>query len=294
MVRAVLDSFSPRLPGCGIAVIVVLALASGDALAKKPKKNKGEDTGPKIGWQNTGSGQCWVAPDFSKMPEGTKRMAWQETRDAIVSQWRGERGDGVSLNSQHVDSLETILLADADRIESVAKENFDQCKAAMTGGGNEAWESWLVSVAGKLTEGECPYPPLDYTAFNYLSVNAEWQNSLYVCKGDHIYVHGTDGDYFQLQQGGPWINVAGDPSAPLGSELPCNIEGCVRGQLIMRFTSDSGVSSIVPIGIEKDYVVPEHGRIEVMINDDSLADNKFKVEKGLEHHTGIEVKPAGK
>ncbi|MEQ1569810.1 MAG: hypothetical protein ABMA64_29510 [Myxococcota bacterium] len=272
----------------------VMLVVSATAHAKKPKK---EPSGPIVGWHREASwtADCWYPPDFSTMAEGVKRMAWQESRDAIVGQWRGDRNDGVQLNDNHVENLETILLSKAERIESVAKDNLAQCQAAVAvGGSNSAWDSWLVAVAGKLTEGECPYPPLDYTAFNYLSVNSDWQNALYACRGDKVVVHGTDGDYFQLQQGGPWINVAGDPAAPLAPSLPCNTEGCVRGQLVMRFTSDSGSTQVIPIGISTEFLVPDHGRIEVMINDDSLADNKFKVEKGLEHHTGIEVKPAGK
>lgn len=280
-----------------LAAAVLLALFSfvSTADAKKPKKQKGPD-GPVVGWQQEGGwpGACWHPPDFSTFAEGPKRMAWQETRNAIMSQWRGERGDGVKLADQAVTDLETVMLAEADRVEVVARENLEQCKAAMSGGGDTtAWDKWVVEIAGRLTQGECPYPPLDYTAFNYLNVNAAWQNRLPVCKGDRIVVHGTEADYYQLEPGGTYINVAGDPAQPATSTLPCNVEGCVKGQLIMKFTSDSHVSQVIPVGISTEFLVPEHGQIEVMINDDNLSDNKFKVESGLEHHTGIEIKPAG-
>jgi len=274
-------------------VLVPLLLIGGPASAKKPKPS----AAPVVGWHREGgwTADCWYPPDFSKLPEGNKRMAWQETRDAIVGQWRGERNDGISLTSSHVDGLETVLLAKADRIEAVAKDNLEQCKAAVApGGSSSAWESWLVKEAQGLTEGECPYPPLDYTAFNYLSINNEWQNALPVCKGNKIIIHGTDADYYQIEPGGAFINVAGDPKGKVTEAMPCNIEGCVRGALIMRFTSDSGVSQVIPIGLSAEFLVPEHGHIDVMINDDNLADNKYKIEKGMEHHTGIEVKPAGK
>ncbi|MEQ1501731.1 MAG: hypothetical protein ABMB14_05845 [Myxococcota bacterium] len=271
------------------ALVILAVVGSADAYAKKNKA----PPAPTVGWVPTGTGQCWVPPDFSGMAEGPKRVAWNETRDAIVGQWRGERNDGISMNTQHVENLETVVLSKPDRVETVAKENLEQCKAAMTGGGAGPWEQWVIEIAGRLTVGECPYPPMDYTLFNYLSVNADWQIPVNVCRGDKIVVHGTDGDYYQLQSGGPWLNVAGDPAQPATASLPCNIEGCFRGQLVMRFTSDSHVQQIIPIGISTEFVVPEHGRVEVMINDDSLEDNKFKVEKGLEHHTGIEIKPAG-
>jgi len=275
-----------------VAVLVPLLLIGGSASAKKPKPS----ATPVVGWHRDAgwTADCWYPPDFSKMPEGDKRVAWQQTRDAIVGQWRGERNDGISLSGNHVDNLETDLLAKADRIEVVAKDNLEQCKLAVApGGSTSAWDSWIVSESGKLTEGECPYPPLDYTAFNYLSINNEWQNALPVCKNDHIVVHGTDADYYQIEPGGPYINVAGDPNSKLTSGLPCNTEGCVKGELLLRFRGDDGGTQIVPIGLAAEFMVPNHGHIDVMINDDNLADNKYKVEKGMEHHTGIEVKPVG-
>jgi hypothetical protein len=279
----------------GSLLALSLLAPSGDALAKKPKKPK-EPAGPLVGWHKeaTWKGECYYPPDFSTMSEGAKRMAWQEARDAIVAQWRGTRGDGISMTEQHIENLETVMLAEADRIEKVAQENLEQCKAVMAGSSDvSSWEQWVIGIAGKLTEGECPYRPMDYKLYNYLSVNTDWQSPVQVCAGDHIVIHGTDGDYFQLQKGGPWLNVAGDSSQPATASLPCNIEGCLRGQLIMRYTSDSHVTQIIPVGIEVEFRVPEHGRIEVMINDDSFEDNAFKVEKGLEHHTGIEIRPVG-
>ena len=59
----------------------------------------------------------------------------------------------------------------------------------------------------------------------------------------------------------------------------------------MRFTSESGVQQILPVGESREFLVPEHGRVDVMINDDSMSDNLWKVEHGVEHHTGIEYKP---
>jgi hypothetical protein len=274
-----------------LAAMALLAFTT-DADAKKPKG----PSGPVVGWhQEAGwTGACWYPQDFSVLAEGPKRVAWQETRDAILAQWRGERGDGVTLREQAVTDLETVMLSKTERVETVARENLEQCKTAMSSGGDTtAWEKWLIEIAGRLTQGECPYAPLDYTAFNYLNINMAWQNRLPVCRGDKIVVHGTEGDYYQIQAGGPFINVAGDPAQKATSTLPCNIEGCLKGQLVMKFTSDSHVSQVIPVGIGVEFLAPEHGQIEVMINDDDLTDNKFKVEKGLEHHTGIEVKPAG-
>src|SRR5687767_4108457 len=90
-------------------LVLPLLVPTNDALAGK-KKKKG-NAAPLVGWhkEEGWSGECYHPPDFSPMGAGDKRQAWQTTRDAIVAQWRGERGDGVSMNTQHVDNLETVL-----------------------------------------------------------------------------------------------------------------------------------------------------------------------------------------
>jgi hypothetical protein len=274
-----------------LTVLGLAAVASDAALAGK-KKGK-EPAAPAVGWQPAGAagGQCWHPPDFAALPEGPKRMAWQETRDQMLSQWRGERGDGVKFEDKLVENVETVLLAKADRIEQVSKDNLAQCEAAMKGGSVATWEAWANTLVGNLTVGECPTPPMDYTMYDYLSINHDWHIPVSVCKGDLITVHGTTADYFQLTKGGPWLNVTGDASDTSTSGLPCNIEGCVRGMLIMRFTGESGVQQILPVGETREFLAPEHGRVDVMINDDSMSDNVWKVDRGVEHHTGIEYKP---
>jgi hypothetical protein len=272
--------------------LLALAVAASDAAFAGKKKSR-EQAAPKVGWQPAGAagGQCWHPPDFSSMPEGTKRMAWQETRDAMLSQWRGERGDGVKFEDKVVENVETTLLAKADRIEQVSKDNLAQCEEFMKGGTVATWQTWAAGLTGSLTAGECPTPPMDYTMYDYLSINHDWHIPVQVCKGDLFTVHGTTADYFQLSKGGPWINVEGDKSDASVAGLPCNIEGCYRGMLIMRFTGESGVQQILPVGETREFLAPEHGRVDVMINDDSMSDNVWKVDRGVEHHTGIEYKP---
>jgi hypothetical protein len=51
--------------------------------------------------------------------------------------------------------------------------------------------------------------------------------------------------------------------------------------------------TVLPVGEERIYEVPEHGKIEVMINDTSYFDNIFKIEGGMQHHTSIEYYPLG-
>src|SRR5690606_38817958 len=171
---------------------------------------------------------------------GPRRMAWQEAREAIMSQWQGGKGDGVKFDEKAITNVETALLSRPERIEQVAAENLALCKKAMAGQGAGEWERWLVGLTGKLTAGECPTPPMDFTLFDYLSISADWHIPVHVCKDDHVRIEASAGDFFKLSDDGPWINVEGDKSQPATGDLPCTTEGCFKGQLIMRFTAQSG------------------------------------------------------
>ena len=262
------------------------------AEAGKKKKKKDEPLEP--GWhrQDDWMGDCYFPPDWSTMTSGQKRMAWQTTRDQIIQQWKGNRDDGISFDERAIESAETAMLAEADRIEGVAAENYELCKAAMSGKGGASWGDWVMKLNAKLTEGECPSPKMSYKLYDYLSINDEWHIPVQVCKGDKVKVHATDADYFQLSEDGEWFNALGDPSDPASGDMPCTIEGCNRGTLIMRFTAVNGIEKVMPVGLDLTFTAPDHGRLEVMINDDSLSDNKWKIEGGIEHHTGIEYRPA--
>jgi hypothetical protein len=270
--------------------VVALVLVSA-AEAKKPA--------PVVvptGWVPVGTagGQCYNPPDFAALGPGDRRLAWNNVRNEMMSQWRGEKGDGFSIDEKVVTDVETALLAKAERVEQVAKDNYAACKKAFEGGGTGEWQRWLVGLPGQLTAGECTTPPLDYTLFDYLSINSGWQINAGVCKGDHFKVQGSPQDYYQIVPNGPWINVEGDASGRPESGSPCTTEECKPGQLVMKFVGASGVETIYAVGLMREFTAPEHGKISVMVNDANLSDNKYKVEGRLEHHTSIEYGPASK
>jgi hypothetical protein len=280
-----------------LSSFVVLTLVLIPIGAEAGKKKKKADEPPPVGWQTQEgwAGSCYYPPDFPAMTSSQRRMAWQTTRNEIMAQWQGQKGDGVTFNDKAVVNLETALLGKPERIEAVAKDNLEQCLAAMKKSSFDAWGTWLTGETGRLTVGECPYAPLDYTLFDYLSIHDDWQIPANVCKDDYIKLKGSSMDYFKLEKGGPWINVDGDTARPAsGPELPCNVEGCFVGQLVMRFTGDDGVKTVVPIGTGADFMVPSHGKIQVMINVSEFEDNVWKVEGGLEHHSSIEYAPVKK
>ena len=62
--------------------------------------------------------------------------------------------------------------------------------------------------------------------------------------------------------------------------------------LVLRFVDYDGVETILPLGEGMEWNAPNHGVISVRINDMTFYDNKYKVESGLQHHTGVTYAPA--
>ncbi|MBX2799380.1 MAG: hypothetical protein KTR31_17020 [Myxococcales bacterium] len=277
-----------------LALLLLPGLAEAGKKNKK-KKNKGkQDAGPKIGWVAVGEngGSCYFPPDFAGLATGPKRMEWQNTRNAIMGQWRGEKGDGVAFDDKVIVNMENVLLGEPALIEAVATENAAECEKAMSGGGVDAWEAWLKATPGRLTAGQCPTPPMDFTLYDYLSINHDWQIPVSVCKGDHVNIHASATDYYRLDKDGDYINADGAAEGSVAG-LPCDTEMCRPGMLIMRFRGEGGMSQILPVGLDLNFRVPSHGTIDVMINDASMSDNDWKTVRGIQHHTSIEYSPAG-
>ena len=144
-----------------------------------------------------------------------------------------------------------------------------------------------------LTDGEC-YTHFVDTVFDYLNITTEFENSFPLCEGNVIKISGSTRDQYRITDDGPWINVEGDPnSASLGKEnLPCNMENCYDGMLIMKFTSSDGKETIYPVGSEFVFKAPSHGRITYGINDDTFYDNVWYQSGGLIDHSSVEIAPA--
>jgi len=253
---------------------------------------KVKNAGPIVGWhaEEGWPGACYYPPNFDTMGAGDRKLARQKTLEAMTSQWRGERDDGVSFPADQVENLETVLLGEPDLIETVAVDNLERCKGAMVSGGQTiSWGKWLRDEPDRLTAGQCKYRPMDYQLFDYLDITRGWQIPAKVCQGDKVEIKASTMDQYQLSPRGPWINADGDKDTPtLGTKLPCHFKGCYKGMLIMRFTGDSGAQQIYPVGIDHVFTAPEHGTIEVQINDDTWFDNKYRVVGTIEHHTSIE------
>jgi hypothetical protein len=280
------------------AALVVIAACGG-------KKDTGP-TAPLLGWhaEEGWAGQCWFPADYENLGTTTRLESRQKSLEAMISQWRGERDDGVSFRSSSVEKLEIILLGRPTLIEEVSRQNAAHCRDAMASGVSTdkeipstlgdmtAWKSWFGPLNAKLNEGECK-GGLEDTLFYYLEIDGGWQLDVPVCEGSLYLVRATKSDKYRIAEDGPWINADGDPNQPTsGVEgAPCNREGCYAGMVIMRFTTDSGIETIVPMGVQIMYTVPAHGRISVRVNDTTFYDNTWYQSGGIIDHTALEISP---
>ncbi|MEC7949433.1 MAG: hypothetical protein VX265_17830 [Myxococcota bacterium] len=252
---------------------------------------------PPTGWhQEEGwTLSCYFPPDWGALPELERRAMRATALDDMISQWNGSKEDGIAFKADRLEEVEIVLLGRPEKIEEIVTANLKQCETVATGSGEAAaWESWLTALPGKLTEGEC-LQPLDYTMFDYLDIGSGWQRPLSICEGDKVRVSGTLKDKYRAEDGGPWINVEGDPDRPTvgDTSLPCNLEGCNYGMLVLRFTSEEGVETILPVtGGSIVFTAPSHGTIDYRINDEKYFDNIWFKNGGIIDHTAIEISPA--
>jgi hypothetical protein len=260
-------------------------------LASCGKKNT-TPAPPPVGWhQEEGwTMSCYFPPDYAQMNLSTRRLERSKILDEILSQWNGSREDGVSFDEDTILSVETVLLGRPEKIEAFSHSNLTECKKVATGGTASAWGSWARALPGKLTAGEC-LVPFDFTMFDYLAIDTGWQRALPICQGDIVRISGTASDKFRISDRGPWINVKGDTSQSPSGELPCSLEGCHPGTLVLRFVSESGVENMYAVGEQLIFTAPEHGEISYRINDTTMYDNIWYTRGGLTDHTAIEISP---
>ncbi len=278
----------PRPLPCRPALLACAGLA---LVSCKPP----EPAAPMVGWHTADEGgkfACYFPPNFAKMDELSRKTARAEVLDEVFGQWRGKREDGVSFEEGMLEQLENVMFGDMSKLEGVVTKNADWCRKVSMGQAQmDAWHGWVRGLGSKLTEGEC-YAHFDYTLFDYLEIDVDWQRELSICQDDKVRISGTGQDRFRITDKGNWITVDGDPNDPSGgTDLPCNIEGCFRGQLIMRFRSDAGVEVIKPVGTGVSFVAPENGTISYRINDDTYYDNKWYQSAGIIDHASVEISP---
>ena len=58
---------------------------------------------------------------------------------------------------------------------------------------------------------------------------------------------------------------------------------------IVRFTTQAGVETIYPAGLEMNFEAPENGTLSYRINDDTFFDNKYRQKGSLIDKSAIQV-----
>lgn len=275
----------------GMAILTV-GLAHG--------KKSAEALSPPVGWHTVEvsrkdagwRGSCLYPPVWDKLPRAERSMARQKALAAMMTQWRGQREGFVTFDSSTVDDVETTLLGRPEQIEAVTTRNAWFCEQVMAAGADTAsWGIWLEDLPGRLTAGECT-TPLDYQLVQYLDISRGWQEHVPFCKGDRATVGASASDEYRVSSGGAWLTGEGDLAEPTStSSLPCDFEGCFRGQIIGRFVTNDGVVSIFPIGLRLDFEAPEDGEFSFMINDDSFLDNEWRSQGTITDHTAVTITP---
>ncbi len=284
----------PRI--ISLLAVSLLLVSSADA-----KKKKGAEAPQPVGWHKVEAtkkdpgwrGECYFPPNFEEMNTTDRRVARQKALEQMKSQWLGNKDEIVGFDARMIEDVETVLLGRPDDIEMIARKNAELCQPVMAEGADTgAWSSWLSSLPGKLTAGECN-TPLDYQLIQYLDLGAGWQENIPMCQGDRALIQASTKDQYRVVQNGEWINADGDLTQPsTDPSLPCNFEGCYVGMLIGRFVTDAGIETIFPVGTEKVFEAPEHGTFSFSINDTTAWDNEWHSSGTITDHTAVTVSPA--
>ncbi len=272
-----------------VAVLIpclVFSVAGKKDKKKKKRKKGAEPEVELVGWQPVEGGACYAPPRWDELVTGPRRVVRAKATATIVGQWRGEREDGVKMDDRLVMDVETILLGDPKDVEAIAGENLAWCRKHFAGQG-QGWEAWIRTLPERLTAGECRGSLLPQEMHDYLNLAAGWHMKMDFCKGERVRIDVSTKDFYRVDEGGPWINADGDPDKEATGDYPCTT-GCKVGQVIVRFRNyDGSIELIEPVGTGTVFTMPDHGSIWIRVNDNTPADNVWKVEGGMQHHAGV-------
>ena len=251
-----------------------------------PKEGAPEEAhGSTVGWtiERGWTGACFVPPDFSTLEGEVRAKQEQNTMDALVGQWTGERNDGVSFDANAAKGVREML--PAERIGDVAAENLAFCRDAMSGEATTtSWGTWLEELHAELKEESCPDPLED--TYLTLDVRVQWFAEVPICAGDAWFLK-AESDEYRVRADGPTHTVAGTEGD--ASSLPC--PDCPVGALIVRFEGEDGSTAVMLAGTSVQGVAPVAGRLRIGLNDDDFSDNAYRVQGGVKDSVGIQVGP---
>ena len=264
-------------------------------LACGPKEEKPKP--PPVGWhqEETWTHGCYHPKKFEDMRKMERREERELVLEQLIAQWKGEKGGSISIEEQLISEVEDAILSDMAKLEQVSRENLSKCKQVATGKLSASeWKSWVIELSKTLTAGICK-SNFFHTVLDHLELDIAWspEEPLSICRGNQIKISGSESDKYRTSESGPWITILGDTEkSAVGSDLPCNTEGCYPGMLILKFVSVDGDEEIHPVGKSLEFTAPADGTISYGINDTTWFDNAWYVKDGLQHHASITVAPA--
>ncbi len=258
-------------------------------------QKKSVDETPKVGWyqEEDWSVACYHPPEYEKMLKMDREDSRQPAWEAMFDQWQGTRGDGMSVGEEVIERIDYQFSAKPIKVESVSQQNLEKCRQVATGQMTmDAWQGWVSGLPTELSAGECYNHFLD-TVLDDFQIDQSFANPFPICKGDRIRISGSSQDQFRITDSGSWITIAGDLESPsLGKvDIPCNIEGCFDGMLILKFTDADGREAIHPVGTSLEFTAPLDGMITYGVNDDTYYDNQWYQSGGLIDHASITIAP---
>ena len=88
-------------------------------LACGPKEEKPKP--PPVGWhqEETWSHSCFHPKKFEELLPLDRQAERELALDEMVKQWKGEKGDGISIEEKWVTEVEDTILAEMEKVEKV-------------------------------------------------------------------------------------------------------------------------------------------------------------------------------
>ncbi len=249
-----------------------------------------EPVAPTWGWQDGVHGACWVPETFENPTPEDLAAGRRETVDQMALQWRGGRNDGVDFGIELAGQLRGLLRQKPERIDEILAVNHEYCLEWATEGVNTmAWGGWLQGLPELLTAGDC-VARVDEPWFGGLAVDRGWQHEVELCPGEKVALSATVSSRYALGPRGPIITVAGRADSVPPEGAPCVQEDCLWGVLLGRFETREGSVTVFVIGTGTEFMAPDEGVLSFGVNDDTLRDNVWAIQDGVQDGASIGVR----
>lgn len=252
---------------------------------------------PPDSWMEVKGHPCYVPPEFEQPDPQARKFARSRGFAEASRRWRGEKDPAFHLDERLLEQLEDGLMTAPDRIEQLLREDLQRCQSWGAGTlEHDVYMAWFQGRVDWMAGEDCSHPSFTLIT-QYLEVNQRWQLDTLLCKDEVVLIRANSGEYTveakPREQDTVWITSEGDPTQPTREPpYPCRQEGCLKGQLVGRFVDRSGHEQVFPVGKQRFFTAPAHGRLSFGVNDVDLFDNAFRVKDQVADYLSVEIFPA--